>query len=236
MIAAFEGPVGIERHAYDIPLGTVLAQGIEVVVVEQVIVAVVQMHYDLSAGEHLFDRLIAGLKETRILLSLLGPLAVVVAPTSVSYLAHRPQHTCRGLVAHLHPSRRDTVVLEQLQHLAGVSRHILQHLFIFMLSPRSRHILLTRVCPPVRVVEVYHHLHAQGLCTQRLDQHIVLVAPAAVLLGIHPYAQTNGIEPQLLHQRCGLALLAHVVIHFLSALLHLRTPADVGTKKEIRSR
>ena len=192
------------------------------------------MYYDLRRGEHLLHCRIACLEESRILLGFLCPLSAIVAPASVTDFAHRPQHACRGLVAHLHPSRRDAVVLQQLQHVAGVIGHILQHLLVFMPRPRGRHILLARVCPPVRVMEVHHHLHPQCLGTQCLHEQVVLVAPATVLLWVHPHTQSDGVEPHLLHQRRGLALLACIVIHFQAALLHLRAPADVGTEKEVR--
>ena len=73
---------------------------------------------------------------------------------------HRPEETVGGLVAYLNPTHIDTSVLDGLQNLTSMSSQRLTHLLIVHFLPRSRDVLLTRIGPPIAIVEVNHHDHS----------------------------------------------------------------------------
>ena len=123
--ASLRGPVGIERHAYHIPLATVLPDDVEVPVVEALLVTSVQVYEDGRLREHLLHSLVAGTYETRILLGILLDMS------------HGPQQSVGRLVAHLHPARLDVVLLQQREDIDGVLADILQHLLIRVSLPCS---------------------------------------------------------------------------------------------------
>ena len=221
LVTFVASPVRIYGHADDVPLCAVVAQGVKVIVVEVVVISVVKVYYHLCLWHHLLHGVIASLEESGILLGV------------VLKLAYRPHHAVGGLVAHLHPFHRDAVVFKHGKHLLGMVCHIDKQLLVLMLCPCRGYVLLGWVCPPVAVMEVNHDVHAQLLGTQCLDQHILFVAPIAMLCRVNPYAQANGIESHLLHQGSGLTFLALVVIELVSAALHLCSPTDVGSKGEV---
>ena len=110
---------------------------------------------------------------------------------------------------------------------------VLLHFFERMSLPRSRDVLLGRIGPPVAVMEVNHHLHAEGFGTLGLDQHIFLVAPIVMLRRVYPYTKTDGIHTVFLHQGCTFTLLPFIIIESMSFRLHFSGPTDVGTFVEI---
>ena len=65
-ISAVEGPVGIDRHAYHIPFGTIVLQGIKVRHIQFRIIALIQMRNHHSLWEHRLHCIIACLKESGI--------------------------------------------------------------------------------------------------------------------------------------------------------------------------
>ena len=67
---AVHGPVGVERHAHHVPLATILQQGVEVVVIEVLAVAAVQVDDDDGVWKDLLHGIVAGTDESGILFRL----------------------------------------------------------------------------------------------------------------------------------------------------------------------
>ena len=191
-------PVGIDAQSYHVPMGTILAKSVEDKVIALGITAAVEMNDAHRIGIDALHRLIASLRQSRILLHiLLGT-------------AHRPQEAMGGLVAHLHPPHINAVVFQQLQRLTGMLGQRIFHLVVFEILPGGRNMLFARVSPPVAIVEVDHHIHIVVAGTLRHIEHVVHVAEAATR--IHPHAQPHRIQPQLLHQGRVLANLPLLVV------------------------
>ena len=191
LLLRLHGPVGVERHAYHIEFPSVLEYRVEVMVVQGVVETIVEMHYHDGFGAHALHGVVALADESGILLGVplhmshalcyrRVALSVLHLPSCDGVGDDAPQHTVRCLIAHLHPPWADTVVLEQCEHLYGVCPESLQHGLVRHLLPCLRDILLGRVGPPVRVVEINHYVHPERLGPQRLDEDILLVAPVAM--------------------------------------------------------
>ena len=68
----------------------------------------------------------------------------------------------------------------------------LPHLYIIHIFPSSRNILLTRISPPVAIMEIYHQRHPPVFSTfGHLDDIFLITEP---ILRIYPYAQTDSIK------------------------------------------
>ena len=141
---------------------------------------------------------------------------------------HAPKHAVGGLVADLHPTGGNVVLLQQRQHLDSMLAKVLFHLLKRMSQPGLRNGLLSRVGPPVAVVEVYHQVHAQSLYPTGHRQQLVLVARTAT--GVHPDTHTN--SPNLvvvLQEFQTLAFVALRVVEFLSLSLLPHKETHVST-------
>ena len=99
---------------------------------------------------------------------------ILLLPTGLWVHFYRPQQSVGGLIAHLHPLRSDAIILEKGKNLDGMVSQCLLHLLEGEFLPCRRDILLGRVCPPVAVVEIYHHVHSERLGTLCLLQHVFL--------------------------------------------------------------
>ena len=119
-----------------------------------------------------------------------------------------------------------------------MTAEVLFHLFIVVALPGGRDRLLARVGPPVTVVEVNHHIHAERLSPQGHRQQLVLVA-RSITCGLHPDTQADGRHlVVILEQLQTLALMAVSVVKDHAALLLTGQAAHVGTLHEtcLRSR
>ena len=133
-----------------------------------------------------------------------------------------------GFVAHLHPSHVDVVLPEQLQRFAGVGSQGVFHFVVGEILPSGGNRLFGRVGPPVAVVEINHDGHAIIAGAEGHGDHIVLIAETSTR--IHPHAQANGIEAQLVHEGGVFAQLALSIVEALATRFQLSGAADVGTQ------
>ena len=95
-------------------------------------------------------------------------------------------------------------------------------------APLGRDVLLLGIGPEVTVVEVHHDGHPQVFGPSGLHQEIFLTIPIAVLGGVNPYAEADGIQPKLLHQSRTFAFLPFPVEEFHAVGFILGGPADIG--------
>ena len=233
-----DGPIGIERHAYHVELAAMLEHDSQVVVIQFGQVSAVEMDNDDGIGEDLLHSIVSSTDEAGILLGMSldvahrigdGGVALLILyfPTALVGL-HIPQHTVGRLVAHLHPTWLHAVFFQKGEHLDGMVAKVLLHLFIRMSHPCLGDRLLGRVGPPVAVVEVYHHVHAQLLGTQGHGKHLFLTTRTTTR--IDPDAEADGRNLIIILQQLqAFALVARRVEELLSASLLSREETHVGT-------
>ena len=230
-------PVGVKRHPDHVVVHTVFLKDSEVLLVDGEVPAVIQVDYGLRTREYTFCCLMPGLDESGVLLRREVDVADSVGVFALG-TAHRaptalvvPEQSVRGFIAYLDPSRFDAIIFQELQYLDGMGTEVFLHLFEGMAFPGFRHRLVLRVCPVVRVVEIHHYGHALSLGAATLLQEVFLVAETACR--INPYAESQGVETQFLHEGAAfLRISAFEAVQAFASGLHLRSPADVGTQPE----
>ena len=141
-------PIRIDAKANHIVTDLILSQSVEDEVVTVRVEGSIEMNDDFCLWKYLFYCPIACIRQSGILLH------IILRTT------HRPEETVGGLVAYLNPTHIDTSVLDGLQNLTSMSSQRLTHLLIVHFLPRSRDVLLTRIGPPIAIVEVNHHDHS----------------------------------------------------------------------------
>ena len=174
------------------------------------------MHDALSLRVHSLRSVVASVVESG-----------VVAEVVVRRQAQRPQHTRRCLVANLNPFDVDAVLLEEAKHVCSVVSHGSLHLLevVLEVGPCSRNVLLARVSPRVRVVEVDHDTLTEILRAPRLCEHVLLIAPA--VLRIYPHAESDRVHAEVAQQRHAVLLGTACIIELAASLLHFCEPAHV---------
>ena len=98
-------------------------------------------------------------------------------------------------------------------------------------------VLLRGISPPVAVVEIDKHLHAQRLGAARhLDGAcLVGVATAALPLArVIPNAETHPVHAVVLQHLQAVHLLAVHIVELRAVLLHLRDHRDIAALDEVR--
>ena len=80
--------------------------------------------------------------------------------------------------------------------------------------PCGRDVLLARVSPRVRVMEVYHYTLAEILGTPCLCKQILLVAPSVGR--IYPYTKTYRVDTEVAQQRHAVLLRTFGIVELLA--------------------
>ena len=143
------------------------------------------------------------------------------------------QHAAVGLVAHLHPTRCHTCLLEGCEHLPGMVGHGCLQSRNRVVGPSSRYILTPWVGPPVAVMEINEYIHPQCLGRLGLGHHIGGVAEMAQpYRRVYPHTQADGVHAQLLHQRRTASLFTLPIVESTAIGLHLGIPRDVCSAPE----
>ena len=143
-----------------------------------------------------------------------------------------PEQSVGGLVAHLHPSGLHAVLLEEGEHVNGVVAQVAFHLLVAVSAPRLRDGLLGGVGPRVAVVEVDHHVHAEGFCSERHLEDFLFSARSAPR--IDPHAEPDGTHLiVVLEEFEALALAALAVVELHSAGFLSGKESHVGTLDEV---
>ena len=174
----FACPVGIERHADHVPLAAIFLHNIKVIVIERLLVTAVQVDDDDALGEDLLHGIVACADEASVSLGVFLDMS------------HRPEHAVGCLIAHLHPARRNAILLQQGEHVDGMFPHVALHLLEAVSLPGGGNALLLGVGPRVAVVEVHHQVHIQRLYALGHGQQLVFVAAATTR--IHPDTHSDG--------------------------------------------
>ena len=96
-----------------------------------------------------------------------------------------------------------------------------------MALPRGGDVLFAWVGPTIAVMEVDQHVHTQFLCAQGFVDHVFRAAKT--ILGVHPDAQTNGLQAEFFHQCGALPRFAARIGKTVALGLHFGYPTNVCT-------
>ena len=121
-----------------------------------------------------------------------------------------PKHPRTDFIAYLNPLRSNSCRFQRIKYIGSMVGDGFLQVGQVQSFPCSRLMLLSRVGPPVTVMEVYHYVHAQLCGTLGFRHQIGRIAPVIVFFGIDPYS-----ELLLLHANTAKAIQKKKVKNFM---------------------
>ncbi len=241
-------PVRIERHAYHIPLTAIGFQFIKKPGIQFVVISIVQMDDDNSIVEDGLYRIVSYIDKSsqvgkvltvfHFLRSAIGTLYITfphIIGRTTQCSIFIPKHPRTDFITYLNPLGSNSCRFQRIKYIGSMAGDGFLQVGQVQSFPCSRLMLLSRVGPPVTVMEVYHYIHTQPCGTLGFRHQIGRIAPVIMFFGIEPYSESNRIQAQILHQLKTIGLHTGGIVEFHTLMFHLRHPTDVGTFSKVRS-
>src|SRR5574344_1084037 len=132
---------------------TIFVESIKNKVISLLVTSSINMNNNLSIWIYFFHCLITSFGKSGILFH-------IIASTS-----HWPKETICCFVSYLNPFNINTIFFQKRQYVLCMFRKCVFHFIITHVLPCCWNMLLTWICPPITIVEIYHHSHTIVFCT-----------------------------------------------------------------------